>query len=172
MNLMLSICILLFSYLFLTAGLAKWRHAAYTAESITAYQLTPENWSASLAKCLAAVEIVLALALLIPMTRSAAVLVAAVLLLMYAFAMGINLLRGRKRLDCGCNGPDARQDISWWLIARNLVFVTLLVASLKLPYMVEAMTGLLALLCSAVLILFQQGGRLLYQNQMLMSRKR
>ncbi|MBB6520945.1 MauE/DoxX family redox-associated membrane protein [Pseudoteredinibacter isoporae] len=172
MNILLSTCVLLFSYLFLTAGLAKFRHLAYSAEAIEAYQLTPANWSAALARVLAMLEVLLAVFLLIPGSRRFAVPVAALLLMTYALAIGINLLRGRKRLDCGCNGPEARQNISWWLFGRNLLFVALLAVSYQLPLMVDSATWLLALLCSAALILFQQGARLLYQNQMLMSRKR
>lgn len=172
MNVILSTLILLFSYLFFTAGLSKFRHLSYSAEAITAYQITPESWSAALAKGLAALEILIALVLLVPVARQFAIPVAALVIFVYALAMGINLLRGRKRLDCGCNGPDAKQSVSWWLFARNLLFVALLIFCDQSPLLVDTATWLLAILFSATLILFQHGGRLLYQNQMLMSRKR
>jgi hypothetical protein len=43
---------------------------------------------------------------------------AILLLLLYAGAIGLNLLRGRVLLDCGCGGRS--QPISWWLVGRNL----------------------------------------------------
>ncbi len=172
MNVILSTLILLFSYLFFTAGLGKFRHLSYSAEAIKAYQVTPESWITVLAKVLAALEILIAMALLVPMARQIAIPGAALIILVYALAMGVNLLRGRKRLDCGCNGPNAKQSVSWWLFTRNLLFVALLVFCDQLPLLVDKATWLLAILCSATLILFQHGARLLYQNQMLMSRKR
>jgi hypothetical protein len=41
------------------------------------------------------------------------------LLLLYGLAIGINLLRGRSEIDCGCLGPAGRQSLSSWLLARN-----------------------------------------------------
>lgn len=41
------------------------------------------------------------------------------LLVIYGLAIGINLLRGRSEIDCGCLGPAARQPLSSWLLARN-----------------------------------------------------
>ena len=42
-----------------------------------------------------------------------------VLLLVYALAMGINLLRGRRDIDCGCGG--APMPLAPALVARNVV---------------------------------------------------
>jgi hypothetical protein len=47
-----------------------------------------------------------------------------VLLAVYAGAMGINLLRGRRDLDCGCMGPGARSPVGAGLIVRNLILMT------------------------------------------------
>ena len=44
-----------------------------------------------------------------------------VLLLGYAAAIGVNLLRGRVRIDCGCGGAAGRERLSWWLVGRNVV---------------------------------------------------
>jgi len=43
------------------------------------------------------------------------------LLLLYAAAMAINLMRGRSHIDCGCVGfGAARPSISWALVLRNI----------------------------------------------------
>lgn len=57
-----------------------------------------------------------------------ALLVAAGVLVLYAGAIGINLARGRRHIDCGCAGPGARRPLSAWLVARN---VALAVAALS-----------------------------------------
>ena len=43
----------------------------------------------------------------------------AALMLVYAMAMAINLLRGRAWIDCGCGGGES---LSWLLVARNGIF--------------------------------------------------
>ncbi len=65
-------------------------------------------------------EIGTAMALVVPTLRVAAFVTAAVLLSLYAGAIGVNLVRGRV-IECGCGGPVARRPISGWLVARNLV---------------------------------------------------
>ena len=43
------------------------------------------------------------------------------LLLAYAAAIAVNLIRGRDRIDCGCGGVAGRQRLSWWLVGRNVL---------------------------------------------------
>ena len=43
------------------------------------------------------------------------------LLLAYAAAIAVNLIRGRVRIDCGCGGVAGRERLSWWLVGRNVV---------------------------------------------------
>lgn len=56
--------------------------------------------------------------------------VAMALLLLFAVAMGINIARGRREIDCGCGRSDLRQPLSWLLVVRNV-----LLAALLLPYL-------------------------------------
>ncbi len=52
------------------------------------------------------------------------------MLLVYAAAVGVNLRRGRRHIDCGCAGPAARRPISGWLVARNVVLAAAALAGL------------------------------------------
>ncbi len=47
----------------------------------------------------------------------------AALLFIYAGAMALNIIRGRRDIDCGCAGPAQRQPLSRWLVIRNLVLL-------------------------------------------------
>src|SRR5689334_9531557 len=47
-----------------------------------------------------------------------------------ALPLGVNLARGRRRLDCGCLGAGGRETISWWLVGRNLVLLGIALAGL------------------------------------------
>lgn len=56
----------------------------------------------------------------------AGLILASTLLVMYALAMAINLLRGRDSIDCGCGAKG--QPIGWPLVLRNVLVAGLLYA--------------------------------------------
>lgn len=170
MDVLQNSLIFLFSFMFLNAGMMKYRHSHYSQQALEAYQLTPKAMSKSLNRCLFSFELLLVPALIIPATQALALYLAALLLSIYALAIAINLLRGRKRLDCGCNGPEARQSISWWLVLRNISMVLLLLWVPAQSGFASPTVYVLALLCSAAIILLRQGAQLLYQNQQHMNR--
>jgi len=71
------------------------------------------------------------------------------LLLAYAAAIGVNLLRGRARIDCGCGGVAGRQRLSWWLVGRNVVcaaaaFAASAPTSLRELQWMDALSGIAA----------------------------
>jgi hypothetical protein len=64
-------------------------------------------------------EIGVVAACALPAAQSAAGLLAGGLLLLYAFAMTVNLIRGNVLLDCGCTWGPSRQSVRPALIIRN-----------------------------------------------------
>jgi hypothetical protein len=89
------------------------------AGSLAAYRLLPQALVGPVARALPFAEAVLGIGILLPMTRAVALVALAVLMLLYATAMGVNLLRGRNDIDCGCGGTT--HPLSWGLVARNAV---------------------------------------------------
>jgi hypothetical protein len=84
--------------------------------ALAGYGLLP-GWSAPFAAgVFVAGELAIGLALL---ATPRAGIAAAALLALYALAVGVNLARGRRHIDCGCGG--APQTLSAWLVARNVV---------------------------------------------------
>lgn len=78
------------------------------------------------------------------------------LLLIYAGAMAVNLLRGNSRLDCGCSWGNARQPVGYELVGRNVV-LALVALLLMIPLGARAMNfidviGVLAGTLTAALI--------------------
>jgi hypothetical protein len=100
--------------------------------TVERYELLPRAGVLPLALLLPVLELAVGLALLAPATRVAAAHAALALLALYSLAIGVNLLRGRHDIDCGCTGPALRQQLSGWLIVRNLLLMTLS-AGLLLP---------------------------------------
>jgi hypothetical protein len=89
------------------------------------YRLVPEPLDRPIAYAVPVVELALAGGVLVPTARAPAALAAAVLLVLFAAAMAINLLRGRLDIDCGCFATVLRQRLSWPLVLRNLLLATL-----------------------------------------------
>lgn len=96
--------------------------------ALDAYRLLPSGTAAVVARVLPVAEVLVGLGLLVPATRGWSVLPFAALMLVYAAAMALNLLRGRSQIDCGC-GADVHL-LSWALVTRNgvLALATLIVS--------------------------------------------
>jgi hypothetical protein len=99
-------------------------------EILAAYRVLRERWVPAAVYGLPAAEGLMALALLIPVSRRAACAAAAGLLLIYGGAIAVNLARGRRDLDCGCGLASGRRTIAGWMLMRNatLACVALTVA--------------------------------------------
>lgn len=116
--------------LFGWAAVHKLRARKAFAATLAEYQLVPKGLVAFAAFVLALVELATAAMLLWPDTRLIGAIAGVALLVIYASAIAINLVRGRKDLDCGC-GLQPRV-IGGWMVARNLIVAALL-ALLWLP---------------------------------------
>ncbi len=108
----------LLAVVFLIAFFHKVTAPASFVTTLKAYRLLPDELSLIAAYTLIAAELVTACALLVNSDFGS--ISAAGLLAIYALAMLVNLLRGRRDVDCGCSGPYVRQTLSGWLIARNI----------------------------------------------------
>jgi hypothetical protein len=100
--------------------------------SVANYQLLPTSLEKPLAYFIPILESACAAGLLISKSRDSAALGLLMLLLIFSGAIAINLIRGRTNIDCGCFGPLLRQELSGWLVARNL-FLMILASALLLP---------------------------------------
>lgn len=150
------------SLLFASAALHKRSEPARFRAQLAAYDVLPTARVRAFAAALPWFELGVALLLLPAMTRGAAGLVAALLLLAYAGAMGLNLLRGRADIDCGCGGT--AQPLSWSLVLRNAVLAAsaaLLAASTADRALVASDLLWLVLLIPALAIAYAALGEIL-----------
>ena len=119
-----------FALLFASAALQKWRNLPRFAEALAAYQLLPSRLSPRVHVLVPLIESLIALGLLAGVTRRAAAIAGALLLLCYATAIAANLLRGRRDIACGCGGPHDERTIAAWMVWRNVLLAGLLAATL------------------------------------------
>ena len=136
-----------FTLLFASAALHKFFDPQHFADAFRAYEVVPAalGWASRLVPVL---ELAIAAALLLAGSRQGAAVAGAALLLVYAAAIGVNLGRGRRNLDCGCGGPSERRPIGGWMVWRNVVLAALL-AALLLPWAPRPLTSADALTIGA-----------------------
>jgi uncharacterized membrane protein YphA (DoxX/SURF4 family) len=89
------------------------------AGALTAYRLLPQQTVNVVARALPVLEVLIGACILLPATRTPALIALTALVLLYATAIGFNLVRGRRDIDCGCGGES--HPLSWGLVLRNLV---------------------------------------------------
>ncbi|MDP9011824.1 MAG: methylamine utilization protein MauE [Pseudomonadota bacterium] len=115
----------LVALVFLTAALGKTRHRLAFQGVVANYRLIPDFAVPTFALLLPLVEAAVAAALLFA-PPSWPEVSAAVLLILFAAAMAINISRGRRRIDCGCFQSALKQTLSWTLVGRNVGLALLL----------------------------------------------
>ena len=114
-------CRVLGALVFATAAAAKLRHHRELAGVVANYRLLPEALAAPAAWILLALELLTAVSLVSAVRLEAGAALAIGLLCAFALAMGVNLARGRREIDCGCFQSGLRQSLSAPLLARNLL---------------------------------------------------
>jgi hypothetical protein len=118
--------------LFGAAALHKLRDLRRFDEIFAAYGRVPAAVG-RMSRAVPALEALTAAGLLFEPSRVAAACVGTALLLVYAAAIALNLLRGRRDLACGCGGPADQRPIAPWMVLRNLALAALL-GALALPW--------------------------------------
>ncbi len=104
-------------WLFLAASAHKLRDMVDFRSVLATYRVLPDGLVALAAWLVVAIEACIGLGML--WQFSAAYVGGAAMLLAYAAVMTINLVRGRRFIDCGCGG--ATQPLSVGLVVRNVV---------------------------------------------------
>jgi hypothetical protein len=127
-----------------------------------AYGLVPEPLLPATATAVALVESCVAALLCTPALRTTGLAAAAGLLVVYAAAIALALARGRRHIDCGCSRTP--QELSAWLVGRNVALALLALAAL-LPVRPRALVWVDALTIAAAVtalaLLYAAADRLL-----------
>lgn len=109
--------------LFASAAVHKLRDLPAFRVALEAYELLPGPLTRLGAPALVAAEFGTMVLLLSPAARPWGFAAAGLLLAVYTAAIGVNLLRGRLGIDCGCFGPALRLELSAGLLARNALLL-------------------------------------------------
>lgn len=112
------------------------------------YRLLPAGVTGVCAAAVVGVELCLGIGLLMPTGRDFALSGSALVLVLYAGAIAVNLVRGRRFIDCGCSGLAEQQPLGVWLVVRNLLLALAALAA-TLPVQGRALVWFDAVAVSA-----------------------
>ena len=131
-----------------TAGVLKLGDLAGFSAQVAAYQIASRRLSLIIGHVLPPIEIAVGVGLLV--TPRIFGVVAALLFVAFAVAIAINLMRGRRRLICGCFGRTGSRRIS----GGHVVINALLAATTLLSAMTGARPSVESLVIGTGAVLF------------------
>lgn len=115
--------------LLLAAGLHKGADRRRVKAVIAAYRVVPGSFERPVMWLVIGVEITVGAALMIPVTRQSASLAAATVFTVYFAVMALSLVRGRRKVDCGCSLSRRATPLSALHLIRNGFLVTMALAA-------------------------------------------
>lgn len=113
------------AFLWISSSVQKFSSLSHHRLTVKGYGLLPERLVPAFSILQPVLELAVGLLILLPSLRVVSAVGSVALLAVYSTAIGINLLRGRRDIDCGCTGPAMRQELTEGLIVRNLVLMAL-----------------------------------------------
>ena len=111
--------------LFIITATGKLRERRRFLQTVLSYQVLPARFAYPYAVVVPWLEGAVGILLLSGLLSKIAATISAVLLISFIIAIGINLVRGRSDLECGCFGARRHQKINITIILRNLIFLGL-----------------------------------------------
>ena len=117
-----------FAGLFLSAALKKMLSFSVFKATLEAYQIIPGQILLPTSILVIWFEVTLCGLWIVEVLRPVAAAGSSILLVVYAFAIGLNLMRSRSHISCGCGWRE--QPLSWGLVARNTVYVLIVLITL------------------------------------------
>jgi hypothetical protein len=163
---------ILIAFVFARAGMHKIMQYARHVEIVADYRVAPRWLVPLLAPLVIILEFAAAALVLWPATRSPGLALAAGLLLVYIYSIGLNLLRGRTSIDCGCAWGSQGQSISAWLLLRNMLLLGVSLAAIApmAQRSLHVLDWLLTVCASLAVIAVYVTGDLLIANWSKLSR--
>jgi hypothetical protein len=113
--------------LLLSSSVSKALNFDWFVGVVKKHRLLPARWSRLIGLLIVAAEFSAGSLFAFSRTRVAAGAVALALFTVFSMATVINMLRGRRQLECGCSGLSKNAKIGWSTVARNggLIVITL-----------------------------------------------
>ncbi|HEY0100628.1 MAG TPA: MauE/DoxX family redox-associated membrane protein [Pyrinomonadaceae bacterium] len=116
--------------IFIASGGAKLLRPRLFVDAVRDFKIVPDSASKPVAYLLPYLETCVGLFLLLDQYRPIFLTVAVIMLAAFTLAITVNLARGRTLISCGCFGSHEKTELTWLLVARNLLFVAVAIVGL------------------------------------------
>jgi uncharacterized membrane protein YphA (DoxX/SURF4 family) len=113
------------AFVLFASSISKINNLRHYASIVASYQILPVSLVHPFAFSFPWIEAAIALLLLLGWQTRLAAALSALLMLMFILAIGVNLGRGRRDLECGCFGSGHSEKIGWKLIGRDTLLLLL-----------------------------------------------
>lgn len=123
--LVLTIFRLLLGMIFLVSSVSKVSAPRRFANTLIAFRLIPNSWAQPFAIILIGAEAIIAALLLIGWQSRISAGLCGFLLVIFTVAIGLNIIRGRTDLECGCFGLRHAQQVNFNLVGRNVLLLSM-----------------------------------------------
>lgn len=117
--------------------------------ALAGYRLVPGPLIGGVAALLPVAELALAILIVTGLGGAAGMIAGAGLLLAFAAAIAVNLLRGRRHIDCGCDPRGRPRPIGWPMVARNVALAGILLGGIVAGPVAGLPARLLAIVAGA-----------------------
>jgi uncharacterized membrane protein YphA (DoxX/SURF4 family) len=107
---------------------------------VQGYELLPDKFAVAASRILPVMELAAGLGLVSGIFMPWPSLLAILLFILFAFAISLNLLRGRRYIPCGCFGMSREARLSWGSVLRNAILSVLALSSTGAPISFECLT--------------------------------
>jgi len=118
-SLVLALLRVLLSVVFIISSVSKMAQPKRFAATITSFKIIPSTLAQPAAFALIGAEAAIAILLLIGWQTRFFALLYAILMLIFMVAVSLNILRGKKDLDCGCFGAKQRSKVNFKLLLKE-----------------------------------------------------
>ena len=162
----LRLITMLFALLLITAGSHKLGDLQRFQAVLKNYQILPAHTVGVLGLLLPCAEILIGLGWVFAWRLDLVSMMTAALLAIYAFAIGVNLFRGRTYIDCGCGFSATKkmsdngeiQQLSIWLVYRNMLLILLaLLANTEIKLRAFVMLDYFSIIAATIVLVFAYG---------------
>jgi|GEM_PF-983826 len=109
----------------LAASIAKLSDYRKFIDVVRNYRLLPECLTRLVALLLPVLEFTIGTALLFGLIMPYPAFAATVFFLLFASAVAINILRGRRDIECGCFRPQQEHHLTWGIVVRNIILASI-----------------------------------------------
>lgn len=170
---------LLIALILLSVALGKMRAPAQFLRTVQEYRIGPEWLAIPLAVSIIGAEAILGMILagsiLLPIPGffvTGAAVAASLLFSCFAFAVAVNLFRGRYHIDCGCNLGQKSHSISWTLVWRNILLAAISVFVSPSIIALDTVATITACMGGIFLFLLYSFANIISHNRILASRQK